>query len=162
MLPAVLFLAAQYLAYYQSGASGNALQYAPLLAIGFYSPTDAGTLVWKLAASILFPAVVVLCFPRSLKDGRVSLAWGTLLVALAIGYLFAEDGRQADHGNLLWSAQLAVFLLFAVSAGWLVERVAGRAAAPGAGVWGRAAICALVFAWHVESGVRHLQTSWFD
>jgi hypothetical protein len=161
-LPAVLFLAGQYLAYYASGASGNALRYAPLFAIGVFSPIDAATLSWKLIASIAFPAAVILCFPAALRDVRLSLAWGTVVVALGWGYLLAEDGRQVDHGNLLWSGQLAVFLLFAVSAVWLVERLAGRPASTGVTVWTRAAICLAALAWHVDSGIRHFQTSWLD
>ena len=161
-LPAVIFLSGQYLAYYVSGASGNALKYAPLFAIGVFSPTDAATLWSKLAASILFPAAVVLCFPGSLRDLRVSLAWGTFVVALGWAYLLAEDGRQVDHGNLLWSAQLAVFLLFAVSAVWLAERVADWRGSSRVSVWSRACVCAVALLWHFESGVRHFQTSWID
>lgn len=162
VLPAALFLAGQYLAYYASGASGNSLRYAPFFAIGVFSPTDAATLWWKLFASIVFPAAVVLCFPGAMRDPRLLLAWGTFLVALGWGYLLAEDGRQVDHGNLLWSGQLAAFLLFAVSAVWLVERLAGGPGSSRVSVWSRASICLAVLAWHFESGLRHFQTSWVD
>ena len=161
-LPAALFLAGQYLAYYASGASGNSLRYAPLFAIGVFSPTDAATLWWKLSASIVFPAAVVLCFPGAMRDLRLLLAWGTFLVALGWGYLLAEDGRQVDHGNLLWSGQLAAFLLFAVSAVWLVERLVGRPGSSRVSMWARTSICLAVLAWHFESGIRHFQTSWLD
>ncbi len=161
-LPAVLFLAGQYLAYYASGASGNSLRYAPLAAIAVFSPTDAATLWWKLAASMAFPACVVLCFPRAWRDNRVVLAWVTFAVALGWAYLLAEDGRQVDHGNLLWSGQLAAFLLFAISAVWLVEDVAGGPERARLHVWARGALCFAVLAWHTESGIRHFQTSWLD
>jgi hypothetical protein len=52
-------------------------------------------------------------------------------------------------------------MLFVVAAVFVV-RVSARAERLSGGLLGRVALLALLLAWHVESGVRHLQTSWFD
>ena len=74
--------------------------------------------------------------------------------------LLAEGGRLADHGNFLWSGQLAVFVLFAVATVILVGRITAGAATSRSTLWLRAIVCSVLLAWHLVSGIRHFETSW--
>ena len=157
-LPAIAVLAWQYDIAYALTTERSGVILAPLHVIGLRSPTDLVTLGWRLAASVLFPLAAVACFPSVRADRRVQLGWATFLVGAAFGYLLAE-GNQADHGNFLWSGQLAAFVLFAASAVAVLR--AAAAGGTGAGRLGRFALCGCVFLWHVMSGIRHLNSSWF-
>ena len=158
VLPTIAVLAWQYdLAYTLTAEPGDIIL-APLLAIGSRSPTDLLTLGWRLTASALFPLAAVACIPSVRADRRVQLGWATFVIGPAFGYLLAEGHRPAI-GNLLWSGQLATFVLFAASAVAVL-----RAAATGdAGVsrLGRFALCRGVFLWHVTSGIQYLYWTWF-
>ena len=157
-LPAIAVLAWQYDVAYSRNTEGAGVMLAPLLAIGFHSPTDVVTLGWGLAASVLFPLAAVVCFPSVRADRRVQIGWVTFFIGAAFGYLLAEGGRPG-HGNFLWSGQLAAFVLFAASA----VAVLRAAATGGAGVsrLGRFALCGSIFFWHVASGIQHLYSTWF-
>ena len=156
-LPAIAVLAWQYDVAYSRNTEGAGVMLAPLLAIGFHSPTDVVTLGWGLAASVLFPLAAVVCFPSVRADRRVQIGWVTFFIGVAFGYLLAEGGRPG-HGNFLWSGQLAAFVLFAASA----VAVLRAAATGGAGVsrLGRFALCGSIFFWHVASGIQHLYSTW--
>ena len=156
-LPAIAVLAWQYDVAYSRNTEGASVMLAPLLAIGFHSPTDVVTLGWCLAASVLFPLAAVVCFPSVRADRRVQIGWVTFFIGAAFGYLLAEGGRPG-HGNFLWSGQLAAFVLFAASA----VAVLRAAATGGAGVsrLGRFALCGSIFFWHVASGIQHLYSTW--
>lgn len=158
--PALILLGVQYLARYGSG-DGVSVQLAPLLVLGLYgAPTDAATLLLRLVASVLLPLAAVAFFPRAaLRDPALRLAWLTFACGAAYAYLLAEGGGQADHGNFLWSGQLAAFVLFAVTVMFVLRQLV--AAAPGKDIWLRGGACAALLAWHVASGVRHLQSSWY-
>ena len=130
---------------------------APLYVIGLRSPTDLVTLGWHLAASVLFPLAAVACFRSVRADRRVQLGWATFLIGAAIAYLLAES-TQADHGNFLWSGQLAAFVLFAASAVAVLRAAATGGA--GASRLGRFALCGCVFLWHVTSGIQYLYSTW--
>ena len=156
-LPAVAVLAWQYAVFFTQSPESGGVILAPLLAIGFYAPTDLVTLGWRLAASVLFPLAAVACFPTVRADHRVQLGWATFIVGAAIGYLLAE-GHSANHGNFLWSGQLAAFVLFAASA-VAVLRVAATGGADPRRL-GRFALCGCVFLWHVASGIQYLYSMW--
>ena len=153
-LPAVAVLAWQY---YALNAEGAGVILAPLHMIGFFAPTDAVTLAWRLAASVLFPLAALACFPSVRADRRVQIGWATFLVGAAFGYLLAEGGRAGD-GNFLWSGQLAAFVLF-VATTVAVLRAAATGGA-GASRLCRFALCGGVFLWHVTSGIQHLYATW--
>lgn len=164
-VPAVLLLSAQFLLRYRlQAADGVSIVLDPLMVIGLYGPTDPFTLAAKLVASVLFPLAVTVLFVRgAVRDHGMVLAWATLAVGVSYGYLLAEAGGKASAGDFLWSGQLAVFLLFAVSAMFLLRQVsAAPAHAWRVGAIAKAGLCVLILTWHVTSGVQHLQTSWFD
>ena len=155
VIPTVAVLACQYVLILNIERGGVIL--APLQVIGFYAPTDLVTLGWRLAASVLFPLAAAACFPSVRADRRVQLGWATFFVGAAIGYLLAED-INADHGNFLWSGQLAAFVLFAASAVAVLRAVATGGA--GASWLGRFALCGSLFLWHVASGILYLDAKW--
>jgi len=162
-VPSVLLLLAQYALRYRLQADdGVSVTVAPLMVIGLYAPTDALTLVTRLALSVLFPLSVVAAFPQeAARDIRLPLAWLTFALGIVPGYLLAEAGGKASAGDFLWSGQLACFVLFAVSAAFLAARLGDAVERPfRAGTLARAAACGAVLAWHAVSGVQHLQRSW--
>ena len=156
-LPAVAVLAWQYAAAYTQSTEGASVILAPLYVIGLRSPNDLVTLGWHFAASVLFPLAAVACFRSVRADRRVQLGWVTFLIGAAIAYLLAESTR-ADHGNFLWSGQLAAFVLFAASAVAVLRAAATGGA--GASRLGRFALCGSVFLWHVTSGILYLDAKW--
>lgn len=163
-LPAVVLLAGQFaLRYIAQQDDGVHIVFDPLMVIGLFTPTDWVSLSTRLAASVLFPLAVTILFVREAShDRELVLAWLTLAVGVAWGYLMAESGGKASAGDFLWSGQLAVFLLFAVSSTFLLRAVGSNGRALGVSVLARSGVCAAVLLWHVASGVQHLQTSWFD
>jgi len=164
-IPTAALLAAQFaLRYLVRADDGVNVVYAPLLVLGLYGPTDLSTLGARLALSVLFPLAVTVLFPlRAARDLEVVLGWVTLVVGVSYGYLLAETGGKVSSGDFLWSGQLAAFLLFAVSAMFLLRQLEAAGSDPRrASVYGRAFVCGLLLVWHVVSGVRHLQMSWFD
>ena len=156
--PTVAVLTWQYAVTFMGNTDGASVILAPLHEIGLHSPTDLVTLGWCLVASVLFPLTAVACFSSVRADRRVLLGWVTFVVGVAIGYLLAEGGLRAGSGNLLWSGQLAAFVLFVASA----VAVLRDAATGGAGVsrFGRFAVCGIAFLWHVTSGIQHLYSNW--
>jgi hypothetical protein len=71
----------------------------------------------KLLLSLLFPlSVLAINFRRAKEDSALMLAWFLFAVGGGMAYLLAESGPRLVHGNLLWSAQIAIFILFVQSA----------------------------------------------
>ncbi len=164
-IPTTLLLAGQFALRYRVQADdGVAIVYAPLLVLGLYGPTDLVTLGTRLVASVLFPLVVTIVFlPQALRERGVVLSWLAFAVGISWGYLFAETGGKTSAGDFLWSGQLTAFLLFAVTAMFLLKQVALPPPHSSRGwVYTRVALCCVLLVWHVVSGVRHLQRSWFD
>jgi len=95
--------------------------FAPLQSLTFYGETLPG-LALKLPLSLLFPLAVTASTWRSSKnDPAFQMAWLTLGFGLVQYYLFNET-KHVGAGNFWWGAQLALFILFIVSA-----RIAWRA-----------------------------------
>jgi hypothetical protein len=162
-VPSVLLLLGQYaLRYVVQGDDGVSVIFAPLMVIGLYTSTGAISLIARLLLSVLFPLAVLAAFPKeAARDVRMPLAWLTCAIGIAPGYLLAEGGGKASAGDFLWSGQLAVFVLFAVSAAFLVARLGAADEHPlPPGRLARVGACGALLAWHVASGVQHLQRSW--
>lgn len=71
----------------------------------------------KLLLSLLFPlSVLAINFRRAKENSALMLAWVLFAVGAGIAYLLAESGPRMPHGNMLWSAQIAIFILFVQSA----------------------------------------------
>lgn len=156
LVPAGLVLGWQYFFLYGPQAQSTVynsveparLTFAPLELYLKWWRIPGYRLLPELVASILFPLVVYLAyFRQARRDTALNLAWLTFLVGAALAYLFVERPREGD-GNLVWSGQITLFILFAVSVGFylkqtsFVERLRFDR-------W--SALCAIAFTAHVVS-----------
>jgi len=158
-VPAVLTLGASYALYRSQtvGVEGGVIV-APLRVVARYAPVDPQSIVRYVGASLAFPLVVVALWPRATaRTLSIRLAWGATLVAVLISYLLAEDGPRLDHGNFLWTGQMAVFVLFVVTARFVNQQLLPAARSGWAAA--RVLVTAGVLILHVESGVRHVVSS---
>jgi hypothetical protein len=163
VLPAVLVLGWQYLHLYGSApqpGSYEAMVYGTAQPKLTFSPFELYLVWWKMPwiqlileflLSIAFPAAVYLAYwPASRRSFALNLAWLAFGAGAGIAYLFIEVPMQAN-ANVVWGAQVTLFVLFAASAGFLLRQnrdVIFRRAARAD--W-RLALCGLVFAAHVAS-----------
>ncbi|MCL4250185.1 MAG: hypothetical protein KJ065_18700 [Anaerolineae bacterium] len=98
--------------------------FAPLQSLTIYGETLLGQVV-KLPLSLLFPlAVAGVTWRASKGDPAFQTAWLALGSGLAQYYLFNET-KHPHGGNFWWGSQIALFILFIVSA-----RIAWRAPLP--------------------------------
>lgn len=105
----------------------------------------------KFILSILFPLVVLLSYPRAaLRSTAMWLAWGVFALAAAQVYLLAQTGLRQGHGNFLWGAIAASFILFVASMHTLLHTAPTN---PRAWRDPRVWLCGLVFVLHVISGL---------
>jgi len=157
-VPAVLTLGATYALYrsQQLGLEGGVIV-APLRVIALYASVDPRSLAGYIVASLAFPLAVAALWPRAVWNSiEMRFAWATTVVGLLISLLLAEDGPRLDHGNFLWTGQMAVFVLFVVSAMFVNHQLFAAARS----VWKttRVLLTAVLLVLHVESGVRHVMT----
>jgi hypothetical protein len=136
------------------------LDFAPLKVMGGRSDY----LLPKLILSILFPVSVYLAyFKNARQDVWLNLSWLAFLYGLAYTYLLAED-IAASHGNLTQSGRITMFVLFVVSAlfvirqGWSTSQATPRDR--------RFTLVVLLFGLHLISGlywyVSQLQFDWWS
>lgn len=109
----------------------------------------------KLLLSIVFPVVCYIAWwPAAKSRVRLNLAWLAFIAGLFLTYFVAET-KRTRHGNFLWSAQLALFVLFVESAIFCIERA--RVKKPDATYETiksrRTLACAMAFAAHVIFGL---------
>ncbi len=122
-LPSVLFLAPQFVITYISGEPDGGIALMPLVAASMMSEH----LGIKFLLSIVFPlAVLALNFRAMLRDRAMLLAWATFAWGASQFYLLIELGSRYTHGNFLWSAQIALFILFAATIRFLLEHPVER------------------------------------
>jgi len=156
-IPALLTLGASYALYRSQPLGEGGVIFAPLRVVALYAPVDPQSIVQYVGASLAFPLAVVALWPRATwRMPSIRFAWATTIVALLISYLLAEDGPRLDHGNFLWTGQMAVFVLFVVTAMFVNHQLlpavrSGWTAA-------RVLLTLSVLALHVESGMRHVVT----
>lgn len=126
LLPALIILAGQYWLTYSSeqipgvyqGRSG--IIWAPFVVMANFS----SWLPAKFLFSIAFPlAIFIGYFRQVLAHPRLLLAWLAFVIGAAYTYLLAESGPRMYHGNLAWSGQVTLFILFVVSTAFLCEEV---------------------------------------
>jgi hypothetical protein len=140
-LPVIAVLAGQYAGKYAAETAASGIEWAPLRVWETRTPTIAGS----LAVSTAFPAAfTVLYWKETLADRRVLYAWAVLVLAVLFFALFAETGRQAEHGNFAWGNHLSMSVLFLVCAASFFRQKAREA---------RYAIVLALFALHAATGV---------
>jgi hypothetical protein len=123
--------------------------WAPLRVLADFDASPA-----RVVLSAVFPLTVAAVFARAARrDAVLVLAWAGFAAGLALASLLAESGNRATHGNLLWSAQVMLFLLFAASARFVLR----QAGAPRPRNAARMAACGLSLALHLACGVYALR-----
>jgi len=117
-LPAALMLAAQWLIAYRFGDPGESIILAPFKMESSFS----SYLLPKFLLSSAFPLFILYLARRSLlTDARLLVGWTGFFSGIAQLYLLAEGGERLLHGNFRWSAQIMLFLLFAITLRWLLR-----------------------------------------
>ncbi len=113
VLPALAVLAFQaLLIYWVPEANHAGVMISPFGVESLWS----GYLPLKFLLSILFPlAAALLTWPRLHEDSGLQLAWLAFFFAVLQLYFLAESGPRYREANFRWGAQVALFLLFAVS-----------------------------------------------
>jgi hypothetical protein len=145
-VPTMAVLAWQYSFTFGSAAK-DTLAWAPLAVMSRFPGTPA-----RVALTVIFPTVVYLTHWRqALRQPSLNLAWLVFAVGVAYAYLLAETGHRTAHGNLIWSGQIAAFILFVTSALFALRNAADRGI--NLRVW---AACAAAFALHFVCGVYYL------
>jgi hypothetical protein len=145
-IPAALVLGWQYWFLYGASHASTVyaapahLSFAPLYLLRQEWALSWGEIIPQVAASLVFPAAVYAIYARSAwKDWPLNLAWLVFLIGFSYTVLLVEL-PNAEAGNMTWSARIALFVLFAASAGfWLRQRRLG---------W-RFAICGVLFGLHL-------------
>jgi hypothetical protein len=153
LLPAIVTLAWQS-RMYAALTGGAHAKFAPFATMLSMSPEH---LAVKFGLSILFPAVCYLVWwPETRRRFRLNFAWLTFFIGISFTYLLAESRRTA-HGNFLWSAQLALFVLFVESTLCLLECARGRWAQPNHRLRTTALVgmCAGIFGMHLWFGIAY-------
>ena len=127
---------------------------APFEVIAKYAPVDPLSIAEYLFRSLAFPVIVTMLWPLAvLRDVPMRIAWGTTAIGLFISYFLAEGGERFDHGNFLWTGQMAVFVLFVAAAAFARSRLQWRS--DSAVMFVRALALGVALVFHVEAGLRH-------
>ncbi len=148
MLPAALVMGWQRLMF----TSTDGFVLAPLALInhwaGMINPAANEHLVLKFLLSALFPLLVYGMYPRAaVRSLWLTLAWLTFLVGAAYMYLLVEGGAKLGHANFTWSAQVALWVLFAASLAFFMQQNRSLRWSP------RLLVGVLAFGLHLVSGL---------
>ncbi len=143
---------------------------APFLVMAFLQRVvgaDSHVAAWlfaKFLLSIVFPtAVAVAYFSRIRHDIRFQLAWLQFAFGLLYMYLFAE-APSFGAGNFTWSAHIALFILFVVSALILIEQTLASVGSRWRGLVATraAALCFAALVLHVVGGIGMYLHPWVN
>lgn len=117
--PTLAFLVWQFVITYGQETS-SAIIFAPLVVMNHYSAP--GSLPVKLMLSLVFPlAVTLLCWKNAIRSRKIQLGWLGFVFSAILVYLFSETGTRQFAANFYWSAEVAVFILFAACVWFLAE-----------------------------------------
>ena len=118
-IPGFITLLIQWLIAYPFGDPAEGIIFAPFQVEGSYS----GNLALKFILSILFPlCILVIARRQFLVDSTLMIGWAGFLSGALQFYFLAEGGERFYHANFRWSAQIMLFLLFAISVRWLLQK----------------------------------------
>jgi hypothetical protein len=152
---AILTLASTFLLYQSEELRmKGSVVLAPFGVIARFAPVDPSSIAEYLFRSLAFPIIVTMLWPLAvLRDVPMRIAWAATAIGLFISYFLAEGGQRFDHGNFLWTGQMAAFILFVAAAGFARSRLQWRS--DSAVMFGRALALGVALVFHVESGLRH-------
>jgi hypothetical protein len=118
VIPVLAVLAWQY--WYYGSSIGGGFKIAPFEIMSAFSPTG---LFPKFLLSIIFPALVYLLYYREAHTRlELNLAWLTFAIAAVFAYFLAETNDWEYYGNFTWGSQAALFVLFIISALFLLRQ----------------------------------------
>jgi hypothetical protein len=100
-------LALQYFVLYDAGGGGSGIALAPFEIMSLRSDY----VIAKLMLSLALPIGAVVALWRIAPPAWELMAL-LLLAGVGISYGLAEDGAYRDHGNFVWSGQIALYLVF--------------------------------------------------
>jgi hypothetical protein len=163
VIPGGLVLVWQYAITYAAQGpvmESSSIVFAPFAVMSAYS----GWLPVKFLLSILFPlAVVLLYFPTAKQSVPLQVAWLTFAGGLFFTYFLSESGDRMLHGNFVWSAQIALFVLFVTSVHFLIQQHDYLTIAPKRFLQDkRYTVCVLLFGLHTLSGIVYYSQSLSD
>jgi hypothetical protein len=160
-LPSAAALAWQYSLHFGGTASAGgylttayggsaSLAFAPLEYVVQWRRTPVAWLLPELALAALFPLVVAIVFWfDARRDFPLSLAWWVFLAGTALTYLLIERGEEGS-GNLTWSGQVSLLILFVIALGFVLRIAAERRPRELLRDW-RVWLCAVIFALHLAN-----------
>ena len=108
---------------------------APFLVMSFLAELGHPGASWlvifpKLLLSAAFPlAVLLLYFTAARRDERLLLAWLVFGIGLIHTYVLAE-ANVWTNGNFTWSGHISLFVLFVMSAVFLLQQLAASSDGP--------------------------------
>jgi hypothetical protein len=108
-------IAWQFVFLFHTHNKGEGVAFAPFQLIHLYEPSVL-RFALKALASIAFPLTIAILRRRDRSDEPLALAWITFATAMAWFVLLTETGTRSFHGNFIWGVQIALFILFVVSA----------------------------------------------
>jgi hypothetical protein len=143
----ILVLAWQYWLVY--GQPGSNLIFYPFLMV-----RDPEAIAWlKFSMSIAFPAGVAVFYFRRVRE-NIAFRLGWLCFAISCLYYFLlAEGARTDHNNFGWGCQVALFVLFVLSFGVLLEDGAAQQAGTSPPTPLAYATCWSLFGMHLTSGL---------
>ena len=123
VIPALPVLWWQYtMAFDTNSDVSGGIVFAPLQFFLLVEP-DTVAIFLKLLLSSLFPLAVLVMYPRKvIQHTPLILVWGIYGAALAQAYLFNQSGPQFNHGNFVWGAFVALFVLFVYSLAFFIAQ----------------------------------------
>lgn len=148
-LPAVLMLALQYIVAY--GDPDRASVQIGVLTFFRAHDLQGRDVLLRHLLSLVFPLVAYLLHLKyALKDDYLNFSWLVFGVSLIWSSFFYEGGARLLHGNFVWTAYAALFVLMFSTILFLLKHYAARAykLTPGA------VATLIAFGLHVISGVR--------
>jgi hypothetical protein len=111
LVPALAVLVIQYVLTFGSSEATTHIILAPLQVWQKYSPHPAISFVLSAAFPLAFAALY-----RERWNTRFLYAWAVFGVAALQAVLLAEEGARFHAGNFFWGANMALYVLFLVTA----------------------------------------------
>jgi hypothetical protein len=154
VIPASLLLGVQMVFF----SNNSRILFAPLAVMRAWdriNPAASSALSLKILLSVLFPLVVYVSYwSQAARTLYLNLAWLAAITGAGFTYLLAEGGSRLEHGNLTWSGQIGMFVLFAATSGFLLEQNRGWLNADKSHrLTLQRALCLLTLALHLISGI---------
>jgi hypothetical protein len=119
-IPSVIVLGWQYFFYFGQDIQSNII-FSPFQVYLLRGKGTLGILA-NFILSIAFPlCVYVLDYHKARRNFSLNFSWLVFLFGSFYSYFLAQGGKELGAGNFFWSAQIALFILFLVSAKHFID-----------------------------------------